>query len=354
MNPSRSNRARTIPLLLTASAVAVAGVVGITAGQGAAAPSADKPSYPGRSAKFKRPKLQHGVLAIRGTDSTEKIALRLRAGEPNVLQVDVGDDGSADFEVERTAVAKIVVRARSGADVVRVDETNGAFTDQIPTTISGDGGNDTISGGRGVETLLGGAGDDSIDGNGGNDVSELGPGDDAFVWDPGDGSDQVEGQSGLDTMLFNGAAAGEQVDVSANGTRLRFFRQPGNITMDTEGVERVAFEALGGADVVTVGNLTGTGVGTLEVDLAGALGGATGDGQADRIVVNATDGDDIINVNGDPGGVKASGLAATVVILHSEASDRLEVNTLAGTDTVDSGGLAAGAIALLVDGVLVP
>jgi hypothetical protein len=35
-------------------------------------------------------------------------------------------------------------------------------------------------------------------------------------------------------------------------------------------------------------------------------------------------------------------------------SDRLEVNTLAGTDTVDSGGLAAGAIALLVDGVLVP
>ena len=36
------------------------------------------------------------------------------------------------------------------------------------------------------------------------------------------------------------------------------------------------------------------------------------------------------------------------------AGDRLEINTLAGTETVDSAGLAAGAIQLLVDGVLVP
>ena len=353
MKLSRSNSI--VPLLLAASAVAVAAVAAITAGQGAAALAADKPSYPGKGATFKRPKLQHGVLAIRGTDSTEKLALRLRAGDPNVIQIDVGDDGSADFDVERAGVVKIVVRARSGADVVRVDEANGAFTDQIPTTISGDGGNDTIFGGRGVETLLGGPGDDSIDGNGGNDVSQLGPGDDTFVWDPGDGSDSVEGQDGLDTMLFNGAAAAEQVDVSANGERLRFFRQPGNITMDTAGVERVDFEALGGADVVTVGDLAGTGVDSLQVDLAAALGGGTGDGQADRIVVNATAGNDAIVVNGDAGGIKASGLAATVGILHSEAAnDRLEVNTLAGTDTVDSAGLAAGAIQLLVDGVPVP
>jgi hypothetical protein len=44
-----------------------------------------------------------------------------------------------------------------------------------------------------------------------------------------------------------------------------------------------------------------------------------------------------------------------VVISHPEAAnDRLEINTLAGTDTVDSAGLAAGAIQLFVDGVLVP
>ena len=109
-----------------------------------------------------------------------------------------------------------------------------------------------------------------------------------------------------------------------------------------------------GADVVTVNDLSGTDVQSVTVDLAGALGGAAGDGQADRVIVNATNGEDRIGVNGDAGGLKVSGLAATVKILHSEvANDRLDVNTLAGRDAVDSGGLAAGAIQLFVDGALV-
>ena len=90
----------------------------------------------------------------------------------------------------------------------------------------------------------------------------------------------------------------------------------------------------------------------MNVDLAGTLGGTTGDGQADRVIVNGTNGNDTINV---AGGVKASGLAATVEVLHSEAAnDRLEINALAGSDKVDSSGLAAGAIQLLVNGVPVP
>jgi hypothetical protein len=53
--------------------------------------------------------------------------------------------------------------------------------------------------------------------------------------------------------------------------------------------------------------------------------------------------------------VKVSGLAATVRILHPEvANDRLEINALKGRDAVDSSGLAAGAIQLIVDGVPVP
>jgi hypothetical protein len=125
--------------------------------------------------------------------------------------------------------------------------------------------------------------------------------------------------------------------------------------MDTAGVERVDFNALGGADVVTVNNLSGTDVNSVNVDLAGTLGGATGDGQADRIVVNATNGDDAIDVSGDANVVKVSGLVPTIKILHSEvANDRLEINTLAGTDAVETIGLTAGAIPLFVDGILVP
>jgi Ca2+-binding RTX toxin-like protein len=305
--------------------------------------------------KFKHPKLKHGELTIVGTEASDKIALRLQAGEPGILQVDVGDDGSADFSFARDRVAKIAVDAAAGDDLVRIDESNGVFTDSIPTTIDGGDGNDTIAGGKGNETLLGGDGNDSIDGNGGNDLALLGAGDDTFVWDPGDGSDKIEGQDGTDTMRFNGANVSEQVDLSANGSRLKLFRTQANITMDTAGVERVDFNALGGADLITINDLSGTDVRSVNVDLAGTLGGAIGDGQPDRVVLNATNNDDTIKVNGDATEVTAKGVAPLVAIFHPEAAnDRLEINTLAGTDAVDSSGLAAGAIQLFEDGVLVP
>ena len=334
--------------------VAAAVIAAIAAGAGNAAGfgRTDKPPYP--NATFKHPKLVHGVLTIKGTKASDKITLRLKAGDPGVVEVDVGDDGVPDFSFPRASVTRIAVTAGKGSDAIRIDDTNGAFTDVIPTTIDGGAGNDTIAGGKGAETLLGGSGNDTIDGNGGNDSARLGAGDDTFVWDPGDGSDTIEGQAGADTMRFNGANGAEHVTLSANGKRLTFFRDAGNITMDTAGLERVDFNALGGTDVVTVNDLTGTDVSSVNVDLAGTLGGAAGDGQPDRVVVNGTNSDDSINVNGDPGAVKESGLAATVEILHSEsANDSLEINTLAGRDTVDSNGLAAGTLKLLVDGILV-
>jgi Ca2+-binding RTX toxin-like protein len=334
---------------------AAAAVAALVAGQVSAASASEgaRPSYPPQAAKFKKPKLNHGVLIVEGTRASDKIALRLESGQAGTLQIDVGDDGSPDFSVDRSKVARIAVNARAGNDSVRIDESNGAFTDTIPTAIAGGRGNDTIAGGKGVETLLGGDGNDSIDGNGGNDAARLGDGADTFIWDPGDGSDTVEGQNGSDTMLFNGANVAEQVDLSANGNRLKFFRTQANITMDTAGVERVVFNALGGADTVTVNDLTGTDVSRVVLDLAGTLGGAAGDGQADRVIVNGTNGNDTIDVSGDAQDVKVSGLAATTEILHSEvAKDRLDVNTLAGSDTVRSNGLGAGAIQFFLDGVL--
>jgi hypothetical protein len=351
---------RVKPARLVTAAVAVvvalAGGAGIAAGSVGAAPAVEAGNalHQSKQSTVKRPKIKHGVLTIKGTNASDKLALRLQAGNPGILQVDVGDDGSADFNFERADFAAIAVNARAGDDLVRIDESNGVFTDTIPTTIDGGDGNDNLAGGSGAETLLGGSGDDSIDGNKGADIGQLGAGDDTFVWDPGDGSDTVEGQAGSDTLLFNGAGIAEHIDLSANGNRLKFFRDAGNITMDTKGVEQVDFNALGGADVVTVNNLAGTDVTGVKVDLAGTLGGAAGDGQADRVVVNATDGDDAIDVSGDAGVVKVSGLAPTIKILHPEVvNDRLEINTLAGTDTVETIGLAAGAIQLFVDGTLV-
>ena len=369
---SRGPRPVGLTVLAVAAAAAIAG--GVLAGAGNAAPAkaAGKAPLQKKSERFKAPTLENGLLTVEGTNAADRIALRLQAGQPGILEVDFGDDGSAEFSFERTEIAKIVVEAGNGADAVRIDESNGVFADTIPTTVDGGNGNDRLVGGSGAGTLIGGNGDDalfggngnemllggngndSIDGNKGNDVAFMGNGADTFVWDPGDGSDTVEGQNGTDTMLFNGANIAEQVDLTANGHRLRFHRDIANITMDTDGVERVDFNALGGADLVTVNDLRGTDVEEFNVDLAGSLGGATGDNAADDVIVNGTDGDDRIKVSGDDGGVKVSGLVPTVNVFHSEiANDRLDINTLAGTDTVKSAGLAAGVIQLFVNGVLV-
>ena len=335
-------RVRRVAALSAAAAVIAVATAAAYPAQGAAAPHR-------HHLEPARVQLDHHTLRVKGTEANEAIALRLAAGNSAVVQVDLGDDGSADFSFPRAAIQKIRIEGRGGDDRLRIDDTNGAFTNTIPTRIDGGPGNDTIAGGAGAEALIGGPGNDTIDGNAGNDVSDLGPGDDSFVWDPGDGSDTVEGGPGSDALVFNGAAS-ETVDLSANGNRLRFFRQPANITMDTHGVERVGFNALGGADAITVHDLTGTDVENVDVDLAGTLGGATGDGQTDSVTVDGTNGNDALNIAGDTSGLTVSGLRTQVAIRHQEPTDQLFVDSLGGDDSISATGLASGAISEFLDG----
>jgi Ca2+-binding RTX toxin-like protein len=321
-----------------ALAVALVVAAGVT---GSAANA--KPSHHGNT-KFKRPRLTHGLLTVEGTVASDKIALRLRAGDAETLEVDVGDDGSADFSFERSRIAAIVVAANAGDDLVRIDESQGVFTDSAPTTIDGGDGNDTLSGGVGSETLLGGNGNDVVDGNGGNDMAFLGSGDDTFVWDPGDGSDKIEGQDGTDAMVFNGAAAAERVGLSANGNRLTFVRSPGNFTMDTAGVERVDFNGFDGADNIAVGDLSGTDVRAVNLDLG------AGDGKADQVTVDGTSGNDALTVAAGSAGVSVAGGQALVTVTNQEPGDQLAVDAVGGNDTISAAGLAAGTIGLTLDG----
>jgi Ca2+-binding RTX toxin-like protein len=253
----------------------------------------------------------------------------------------------APFSIDIGTSEKLVVNANGGDDTVTAG--NG-LASLIQLTVDGGAGNDTITGGDGADVLLGGDGNDTVIGGRGNDVALLGAGDDTFVWNPGDGSDTVEGQAGQDIMLFNGANVSEKIDLSANGGRLRFTRDVASITMDVNDVERVDFNALGGADTVTVNDLSGTDVTKVNLNLAGTPGGA-GDGQADAVIVNGTNGDDVATVVGDGSGVAVSGLAALVNITGAEAAnDLLTINAQAGDDVVQASGLLAGAIRLQADG----
>jgi Ca2+-binding RTX toxin-like protein len=300
--------------------------------------------------KIQRPKLKRGSLNIEGTRASDKIALRLKAGNARILQVDIGDDGKANFSFKRKQVARISVHAGAGNDLVRIDERNGVFTARIKTLLDGGAGNDTLIGGAGAETMLGGAGTDLVDGNGGNDHALLGAGDDTFIWDPGDGSDSVDGEDGTDKLGFNGAAVAEHVTVSASGTHVRFARDIGNVSMDLADLERIDFDALGGPDLVTVNDLKSTELASLNLDLSGTPGGAAGDGQHDRVEVNGRDANDAIGISGNASGVVVSGLRTMVAIQHQEPSDELIVRGLGGNDALSAPMLAAQAISLTLDG----
>src|SRR5262249_35985098 len=147
----------------------------------------------------------------------------------------------------------LVVNGLNGNDTINA---SGLQSGVINLTIDGGAGNDTIIGSVGNDMLIGGAGNDTIVGGRGNDVALLGDGNDTFTWNPGDGSDAVDGGAGTDTMVFNGANIGENIDISANGDHVRFFRDVANITMDLHSVEHIQFAALGGADHITVNDLT--------------------------------------------------------------------------------------------------
>ena len=81
-------------------------------------------------------------------------------------------------------------------------------------------------------------------------------------------------------MVFNGAAGNENATMTAEAGRLTFFRVQGNVTMDTDGVEIVDFNALGGIDNLTVNDLTGTDVTQTNVDLAGPSAAAPATAQS--------------------------------------------------------------------------
>ncbi|WP_027520187.1 calcium-binding protein [Bradyrhizobium sp. WSM1417] len=254
----------------------------------------------------------------------------------------------APFSLDIGTTENFVLNMNGGDDVFTAG--NG-LANLISLTVDGGAGNDTITGGDGNDTLLGGDGNDVITGGRGNDVARLGSGDDTFVWNPGDGSDTVEGQDGTDTLQFNGANISESMNITANHGRVKLTRDVGNVTMDLNGMEHINVAARGGADNLTVGDLTGTGVTQVNIDLAGVPGSGVGDGAADTVTVNGTAANDSIQVTGTGGSVTVAGLPATVTLTGAEgANDRLTINGGAGNDVISAAGLAAGSVQLVIDG----
>jgi Ca2+-binding RTX toxin-like protein len=152
-------------------------------------------------------------------------------------------------------------------------------------------------------------------------------------------------------MLFFGANVSENIDIVANGGRVLFARNIANVTMDLDDVESIDFRALAGADNVVVGDLSSTDVTKIDSDLRGPNGG--GDGDADTVTINGTQGADVFGASGNANGVNVFGLQAAVNLSFAEqTNDRLALNGLGGDDVVDATALQGDAIQLTLNGGL--
>jgi hypothetical protein len=290
--------------------------------------------------------VQSGTLVITGDAASDKLSLDL-GPDLNTLAVDVGEDGTTDFSFNRSTFSAIDIEAGGGNDDVRILTQ----VDLGNVTINGGAGDDTIVGGGEADVIYGGPGSDIVDGGRGNDTVDLGGGADRFLWDPGEGSDAVEGGAGNDVLEFHGSNAAEKIDVSANGSRVRLFRDVGQITMDLDGIEGLDLSTADSPDTVTIGDLTGTDLQKANIDLSDVRGSGVGDGSADTVVVNGTDGPDNVDASSSAGSAVVSGLRPVVSVSGSDPTlDNVDVQTLGGDDTITSGVGLSGPLAVNVDG----
>ncbi len=290
--------------------------------------------------------------AIDGNDGTDVLKATGSAGIDNFtvtangarVRIDQLNTGAA-LDVGTTE--RLELATLGGNDTV---STTGNLAALIGITVDTGAGADTILGSNGMDTLRGGDGNDFVDGQQGNDSVFLGRGNDVAQWDPGDGSDKVEGGLGTDRLAFNGSAGNEVTEVAANGTRVRFTRNLGNIIMDVNDVETLENSLLGGADITTVRNLAGTDLKTVNVRLSGTPGGASGDGQADAVIVDGTSKKDTVKVAVSGTRVDVTGLAVAVHVFSPEPADGLPVNGLGQADKLTAGTGLAPLIGLTLSG----
>jgi Ca2+-binding RTX toxin-like protein len=240
-----------------------------------------------------------------------------------------------------------VIHANPSQDGVTVNSLAG--TDTITAAAMASGGPAlTLNGGEDNDTITGGAGNDVVDGGRGNDQADLGAGDDRFVWDPGDGSDTVEGAAGNDTLDFHGSNVTENLAVAPNGARVRFTRDVGAVTMDLDAVETIDLASLAGADVLNVGDMTGTGLRAITEGEASTVGGTTPASGAHSVIVNGTSAADSVTIAGS---ATISGLTATVSIIHADPTTAaLTIDGNAGPDTISAAATTAGGVPLTING----
>jgi hypothetical protein len=155
--------------------------------------------------------LANGALTVTGTENNDSIVVAKR---PNNLLRVVTNSVVQQFNLSQ--VSKVVVNARSGNDVVRI---NSNVT--LPVTINGGAGNDELHAGGGATEINGSSGSDFIYGGLKNDKLNGESGVDTIVSLGGGTSDKLSGGSSTD-VFWRDKTSGETIsDKSSTESSLK-------------------------------------------------------------------------------------------------------------------------------------
>jgi Ca2+-binding RTX toxin-like protein len=230
------------------------------------------------------------------------------------------------FNVDMGTVERLTINTQAGDDKL---VTGPGVT--LPMTIdagpgvdditAGDAG-DVVQGGEGVDTLNAGAGGDRLVGNPGNDIMNAGAGDDTLVWNNGDGTDDMNGQDGLDRIEDNLGAANDVSQVKVLNGKVRYDRTNNAFGLNIATSEVLELNTFGGDDTLDVQ----PGVGALIAIVAdagsgndrlnggdeadtffGGLGDDTLEPGAGFDAVDGQDGNDLLKVRDNAGDLARGG-----------------------------------------------
>jgi hypothetical protein len=352
-------------------------LAGTAAAMAAAAGGLGAFATPAAAATSPTATLNLGIVTVTGTDADDRIGITSNATQ---VVVDFGFDGTNDAKFPRSEYTKVRVFAGGGNDGVGLTGTGdvpitlsgGIGSDGIgvvgsigetgtgdaPTTVNGNAGNDRIfAAAPGPVTVRAGAGADLVEGGGagvGREAVLLGDGNDRFLTSlnafVGLRSDIVDGGAGQDTMEVEGTFASEGVALSGNAGHLIIDHDLRN-RIDADNVEAVTYFGFGGldsGDAIAVNDLAGTDVVRFTPNFSVNRESTAPNNSADTLTVRGTAGVDDITVSGSGANTTVAGLTPTVTPVFLQRQDILVIDTLDGNDSVDSSGLQAGLVQLLV------
>jgi Ca2+-binding RTX toxin-like protein len=243
------------------------------------------------------------------------------------------DDFGGGKKFANDGALVVTVNAGDGNDNINLSGANIA-----KSVINGEAGDDIIVGGDDTDTISGGDGNDRITGfkNTANDptfeTTNGDAGNDVLIWNNGDGSDTDDGGAGNDTTLVTtGTANDDMVVNSPVGDTTRFHRNNAPFDVDMKGIERLEITSFSGNDTL----VTQAGV-TVAMTIDAGSGDdtiTTGEGND---LINGNDGNDTLNGSG--GGDRIVGDRGNDTMNGGEGADTLVWNNGDGSDVINGDG----------------